>query len=166
MVTWRYRYSAACGPKAQMHRVETCTTIFRLLLILLLSGLRNASKLPSIGLPWNQTLQNSVERDACAARKPFSKQNKAPMGHILSGAPIKKVCVDMLGPLPLTHQNNYIFFISDMFTKWIEAIPLPDQEALTVTKVFVETFVSRFGTRFQVHSDQGRTFELKLFQVI
>ena len=103
--------------------------------------------------------------DACAARKPSPKQNKAPMGHILSGAPMEKICVDMLGPLPLTHQNNkYILVISDVFTKWTEAIPLPDQEALTVTKAFVDTFVSRFGTPLQVHSDQGRTFEAKLFQ--
>ena len=71
----------------------------------------------------------------------------------------------MLGPLPLTHQNNkYILVISDVFTKWTEAIPLPDQEALTVTKAFVDTFVSRFDTPLQVHSDQGRTFEVKLFQ--
>ena len=102
--------------------------------------------------------------DACAARKPSPKQNKASVGHILSGAPMEKVSVDMLGPLLLTNQTNkYIHVISDIFTKWIEAIPLPDQEALTVTKAFVDTFVSRFGTPFQVHSDQGQTFEAKLF---
>ena len=71
----------------------------------------------------------------------------------------------MLGPLPLTHLNiKYILVISDVFTKWTEAIPLPDQEALTVTKAFVNTFVSRFDTPLQVHSDQGRTFEAKPFQ--
>ena len=87
------------------------------------------------------------------------------MGHILSGAFMEKVCVDILGPLPLMHQNNkYILVISDIFTKWTEAIPSPDQEALTVTKAFVDTFISRFGTPLQVHSDQGRTFEAKLFQ--
>ena len=82
--------------------------------------------------------------DACAARKPFPKQNKAPIDH--SRALMVKVCVDIDGPLPLTHQNNkYILVKSDIFTKWTEAISLPGHEALTVTKAFVDTFVSRFG---------------------
>ena len=44
--------------------------------------------------------------DSCAARKPSPKQNKAPMGHISSGAPMEKVCIDILGPLPLTRQKQ------------------------------------------------------------
>ena len=103
--------------------------------------------------------------DSCAARKPSPKQNKAPMGHISSGAPMEKECIDILGPLPLTRQKHkYILVITDIFTKWTEAVPLPDQEARTVTKAFVDTFVSRFGTPLQVHSDQGRNFEAKIFQ--
>ena len=103
--------------------------------------------------------------DACAARKPSPKQNKAPMGHISSGAPMEKVCLDILGPLPLTQQKNrYILVITDIFTKWTEAIALPDQEACSITKAFVDTFVSRWGTPLQVHSDQGCNFEAKIFQ--
>ena len=103
--------------------------------------------------------------DSCAARKPSPKQNKAPMGHISSGAPMEKVCLDILGPLPMTRQRNkYILVMTDIFTKWTEAIPMPDQEASTVTKVFVDTFVSRFGTPLQLHTDQGRNFEAKIFQ--
>ena len=87
------------------------------------------------------------------------------MGHISSGAPMEKVCLDILGPLPLTRQRNkYILVMTDIFTKWTEAIPMPDQEASTVTKVFVDTFVSRFGTPLQLHTDQGRNFEAKIFQ--
>ena len=78
---------------------------------------------------------------------------------------MEKVCIDILGPLPLTRQKHkYILVITDIFTKWTEAVPLPDQEARTVTKAFVDTFVSRFGTPLQVHSDQGRNFEAKIFQ--
>ena len=103
--------------------------------------------------------------DSCAARKPSPKQNKAPMGHISSGAPMEKICIDILGPLPMSCQKNkYILVITDIFTKWTEAVPLPDQEARTVTKAFIDTFVSRFGTPLQVHSDQGRNFEAKVFQ--
>ena len=38
--------------------------------------------------------------DACAARKPSPMRNKASMSHILSGVPMEKVCVDLLGHLP------------------------------------------------------------------
>ena len=103
--------------------------------------------------------------DACAARKLSPKQNKAPMGHISSGAPMEKVCLDILGPLPLTQQKNrYILIKTDIFTKWTEAIALPDQKACSITKAFVDTFVSRLGTPLQVYSDQGCNFEAKIFQ--
>ena len=102
--------------------------------------------------------------NSCAARKPSPKLNKAPMGHISSGAPMEKVCLDILGPLPLTRQKNkYILVITDIFTKWTEAVPLPDQESRTVTKSFVDTFVSRFVFPLQVHSDQDHNFEAKVF---
>ena len=72
--------------------------------------------------------------DSCAARKPSPKQNKAPMGHILSG-PYGKVCLDILGPLPLTNQRNkYILVMTDTFTKWTEAIPIPDQKPLQLRR--------------------------------
>lgn len=78
---------------------------------------------------------------------------------------MEKVWINILGPLPLTHQKvKCILVISDVFTKWTEAIPFPDQEATTGTKAFVDTFVGRFGTQLQVYSDQGQNFEAKVFQ--
>jgi hypothetical protein len=40
--------------------------------------------------------------------------------------------------------NKYVLVISDLFTKWKEALPIPDQEAKTVATTFVKEFVSRF----------------------
>ena len=48
---------------------------------------------------------------------------------------MEKVCLDILGPLPLTCQK-YILVITDIFTKWTEAVPVPDQEARTRYKSF------------------------------
>ena len=103
--------------------------------------------------------------DSCAARKPSPKQDNAPMGHISSVTPMEKVCIHIFGSLLLTRQKHkYIFVITDVFTKRTEAIPLPDKEARTIITAFVDTFVSRFGTPLQVHSEQGRNFEAKFFQ--
>ena len=80
------------------------------------------------------------------------------------GAPLERVALDVLGPLPTTERGNkYILVIADYFTKWTESYSIPDQEAVTVATKLVEEFVSRFGVPRQLHSDQGRNFESAVF---
>jgi hypothetical protein len=105
--------------------------------------------------------------DKCFARKTSNISNRAPLGQYLVGEPMERVQIDILGPLPLTtNGNKYILTMCDCFTKWVEAIPLPNQEASTVAKGFVNEFISRFGVPLIVHSDQGTNFESNLFQSI
>jgi hypothetical protein len=74
------------------------------------------------------------------------------------------VALDILGPLPETDNGNlYVLVIGDYFSKWVEVLPLPNQTAETVAKAFVDEFVSRFGAPKEIHSDQGRNFESKVF---
>ena len=42
--------------------------------------------------------------------------------------------------------------------KWYEAIPMSNQEASTVAKVFVNVCVSRFGCPANLHSNKGSNF--------
>ena len=68
--------------------------------------------------------------------------------------------MDILGPLPKTPRGNwYILVIGDYFTKWQEAFPLKDMEAVSVVRVLVNDFVCRFGVPESLHTDQGRNFE-------
>lgn len=53
--------------------------------------------------------------------------------------------------------------VGDYFTKWMEAIPVPNQEAKTVADALIVHFISKFGLPGSLHSDQGRNFESKLF---
>ena len=63
-------------------------------------------------------------------------------------------------PLPLSSGGNrYLLVVSDYFTKWAEAIPLPDQKASTTARALVNTVILRFGMPLTIHSDQGRNFE-------
>ncbi|CAC5369855.1 unnamed protein product [Mytilus coruscus] len=104
------------------------------------------------------------ECDQCAARKSL-KRNKAPLGQYLVGEPMERVAIDILGPLPLTkRQNRYVLVLCDCFSKWTEAYAIPDQESLTIARTIVNEFICRFGSPLQLHSDQGRSFEAKLFQ--
>lgn len=102
--------------------------------------------------------------DSCTARKLSRKKNRAPLGTYLVGEPMERVAIDILGPLPLSKSGKrYILVMADCFTKWTESVAIPNQEAKTVAEAFVNHFVCRFGVPLQLHSDQGKCFESKLF---
>ena len=80
---------------------------------------------------------------------------------------MERIATDILGPLPETDKRNrYILVISDYFTKWVEAFPIPDQRAETVAKCLVDEVIRRFGVPNYIHSDQGRQFESELYQEV
>ena len=79
------------------------------------------------------------------------------------GSPMERIAMDILGPLPTSDSGNkYILIVSDYFTRWVEAYPIPDQEAHTIADVLTKQFICRFGVPLLIHTDQGRNFESKL----
>ena len=103
----------------------------------------------------------------CARVKSPAPRARAPLHSVKVGYPMRLVAVDILGPFPETESGNkYILVVSDYFTKWIEAYPIENQEAITVAKKLVEEFFFRFSPPEQLHSDQGRNFESKLIAEI
>ena len=102
--------------------------------------------------------------DQCESRKPLAGKTKAPLGKYVVGAPMERIAIDILGPLPLSESGNkYLLVAMDYFTKWPEVYPLPNQTAVTVAEVLVRNFFCRFGTPMEIHSDQGRNFESNVF---
>ena len=98
-------------------------------------------------------------------RHKTSKSNRAPMKPIYTGEPFERVAMDIVGPLPKTaRENRYILTVVDHFTKHVEAYPLPDQEAVTIARVFLNEFVARYGVPYVIHTDQGTNFESNLFK--
>ena len=81
------------------------------------------------------------------------------------GVPFERIALDVAGSFPITKNGNrYILVIADYFTKWTEAIALPNQEAETIVETLINIWVSRFGVPLELHSDQGRNFDSKIFQ--
>lgn len=81
--------------------------------------------------------------------------------------PFERLQMDILGPLPTSSSGKrYLLVVVDCFTKWVEAFPLRNIRANTVAEVFVQEVISRHGVPEQVHTDQGRNFESKLFQEV
>jgi hypothetical protein len=89
------------------------------------------------------------------------------MGQYLVGAPLERVALDIIGPFRRTNSGNkYILVLGDYFSKWTEAYALPNIEAITVAKKFVNEFIARFGVPLQVHTDQGTQFTSQLMTEI
>lgn len=101
----------------------------------------------------------------CQARRRPRPFPRAPLQPSATGDRFQRVAMDILGPLPESHSGNkYILVISDYFTKWVEAVALPNIEASTVARAFYREFVSRYGVPIYLHTDQGTQFESLLFQ--
>ncbi len=55
------------------------------------------------------------------------------------GAPMERMVLDVIGPPPLSARGNkYLLIVTDYFTKWPEAFPIPNQETVTIAKALVK----------------------------
>jgi hypothetical protein len=99
----------------------------------------------------------------CNPRKQPHRKAKSKMKQYCVGAPMERIALDLIGPLPLSHKGNtYVLIVSDYFTKWVEGYPIPDMETTTIVDNFVTNCVCRLPR--QIHRDQGRQFESGLFK--
>ncbi|GBL92230.1 Transposon Ty3-I Gag-Pol polyprotein [Araneus ventricosus] len=104
------------------------------------------------------------ECHACGARKGPKIRTKGRLQRYNVGAPFERMALDILGPFPVTTKGNrYVVVLMDYFTKWPQAIPIPDQEASTVAEELVRSWISCYGVPMILHSDQGTNFNSALF---
>ena len=73
--------------------------------------------------------------------------------------PCQDWCVDLCGPFPLSRKGNrYACIFMDRFSRFPEAVGIPDKKADTVAKVLVEQIVCRYGCPRTLLSDRGGEF--------
>ena len=103
--------------------------------------------------------------DTCAADKHPAKVPRAPLGSLRVGAPGDCVATDYMGPLPVTDRGHrYILLFTDHFTKNVEVIPVGDMTAEVCAQKLLNEVIPRWGCPLSIHSDQGRTYESKVFK--
>lgn len=96
----------------------------------------------------------------CKLKKLTRIKTRLPMA--ITDTPVTafaKCAMDIVGPLPLTFNNNkYILTIQDLLTKYCAGIALPNATAQTVAEAFIRRFVCIYGAPKAVLTDQGTNF--------
>ena len=81
---------------------------------------------------------------------------------ILASRPLQILAIDFTKMDPAADGHENILVLTDVFTKFTQAIPTRNQEAQTVARVLIREWFQRFGVPERIHSDQGRDFESSL----
>jgi hypothetical protein len=103
----------------------------------------------------------------CIRNKHPQRHARAEMIKYHAEAPMGKIHLDFLGPLPKTRDGNeYVLVMVDQFTKWVECVPILSQTAEVTVPAAVSQFFAQFGCPFQIFTDQGCNFESKLFVAV
>src|SRR6218665_1389775 len=115
---------------------------------------------------WSGDVRRFCQRcHACNRYHRGRPPRQGPLQPLPCGEPWERLSIDITGPYPRSSRGHvFILTVMDNFTKFVEAIPIANQEATTVAKALVETVIARYGAPLQILTDQGTNFEGNLFQ--
>ncbi|BHF62422.1 hypothetical protein SprV_0200540400 [Sparganum proliferum] len=133
-------------------------------------GIRASQKLLAERFVWpgmNKDVKAWARSCLSCQRNKVQRHNKSSPGTFPSpDARFSHVHLDVVGPLPPSNGFTYLLTCVDRYTRWAEAIPLPNVQAETIVKAFVSRWVATFGAPSTVTTDRGAQFELAVFQTL
>lgn len=102
--------------------------------------------------------------ERCTLAKPVYPAVRTPMGHLVASRPNQILAIDFSLLERARDGREQVLIMTDVFSKFTQAVPTRDQRASTVAGVLVREWFYRFGVPARIHSDQGRNFESLLIQ--
>ncbi|KMQ83185.1 gag pol polyprotein [Lasius niger] len=98
-------------------------------------------------------------------RAKVTRHNKTPTGNFQTPTRrFEHIHIDIVGPMPMSKGCRYCLTMIDRFSRWPEAIPVPDITADTIASNIFANWMARFGVPTRITTDQGRQFEADLFR--
>lgn len=95
----------------------------------------------------------------------ITRHNKAQTGTFQTPTQrFEHIHIDIVGPMPVSKGCRYCLTMVDRFSRWPEAIPVPDIAADTIANCIFANWMARFGVPVRITTDQGRQFEADLFR--
>jgi hypothetical protein len=108
--------------------------------------------------------------DSCESCQRHRVPRHAPFGHFSSLRalePFSVTAMDLIGPLPTTSGGNkYILVWTDYFTRWTEAVAIPNKKAKTVARAYWNEIVCRWGPPLRLLTDCGKEFINSTFKAM
>ena len=100
----------------------------------------------------------------CQRTKKLNYTPKSEMKTVKASEPWEIISLDFCSGLPETkNYNRYILIVTDVFSKFLIAIPTKDMKAETVADLLIERVVAYHGVPLSILTDQGTMFESQLF---
>ena len=89
---------------------------------------------------------------------------RAYRGSLQASRPNELLAMDFTLLEPASDGRENVLVITDVFSKFTQAIPTRDQRASTVADILVKHWFHLFGAPSRIHSDQGRNFESRIIK--
>lgn len=106
----------------------------------------------------------------CITKKPTPLKKEYVQHRELLSYFNQRVYCDVIGPLnSCSYQGKrcrLILTIQDGFTRYLVAVPIPDQKTETVVTAIINNWIYTFGCMETLHTDRGTNFTSTLFQEV
>ena len=133
-------------------------------------GIRSTKKYLCSKYFWpsmNTEINDFVKSCVSCQRGKVYRHNKALISEIpQANGKFEAIHVDLVGPLAVNKGYRYLLTVVDRFSRWCEAIPLPDITTETVINNLLLHWIARYGVPKTITSDRGAQFTSNMWEVL